>query len=240
MARILFFAFCFFTSTLFSQKNGVDVLKMMHEMHGNGKWTQTKIFQKKVQFFKDDLPTDSTIWHTVIQFPNKIRVDFETLSSGHSTIWNRDSAFIFENNQLTKSFAEQNEMLFLLGGWHSFSLDSMVKKLAMFKFDATQPVKTAGFKNKTCWIVGDIKLGGNEIWIEQNKLLPMRILTQTHGTNDEVWVENYVRLQRGFCEGKVTFYQDGHKIRQEIYDQIRSDKQLDDSIFEPKRYRARD
>ncbi len=218
---------------------GIEVLEMMHEMHGNGKWPETLVFEQKTKFFKNDVLTDSANWFEAIQQPGNLRIDFDSLTSGRSAIWARDSIFKFKNGKLAKSHSDPNDLMFLLGGWHFFETDTVVKILANFKFDATQPVRPASFKNKPCWIIGDIKKGGNEVWVEQKRLLPVRILTQTKGTNDEIWVENYVGLKRGWCEGKITFYQDGHKIQEEAYNNIASDRKLEADVFDPKKYRAR-
>ena len=235
----LFFGLFFVKTTIFAQETGVDVLKMVHERHGDGKWPKTLTFTQKTRFFKNDALVDSVYWYEAVQNPGNLRIDFDSLSSGNSMIWTRDSAFVFKNNKLTKGYSDQNDLQFILGGMHYFPTETVVKMLADFKYDATQPVRSAGFKNKTCWVIGDIKKGGNEVWIEQKRLLPMRILTQTKGTNDEIWVENYVRLPHGWCEGKVTIYQDGHKKQEEIYNEIGADSELDPAIFDPKRYRAR-
>ncbi len=236
---LLPFALCLFTFKIFAQQTGVDVLKMMHERHGNGKWPQTLTFEQKTRFFKNDVQTDTAIWFEAIKQPNNLRIDFDSLTSGHSAIWTRDSAFIFKKGALAKSYSDENDLLFILGGWHFFSTEEVVKKLAEFKFDATQPTREAGFKSKTCWVVGDIKKGGNEVWIEQKRLLPMRILTQTKGSNDEIWCENYVRLPRGWCEGKVTFFKDGQKVQEEIYNEIAADRELAPDVFDPKKYAPR-
>jgi hypothetical protein len=235
---LIFGLFLLQFSAISAQETGADVVKMIFERH-NGKWAATRSFQQKTIFYKNDVETDSTIWHEAIRFPDKLRIDFDSLTSGRAVIFTRDSAFTFKENKLQKSYRDPNDLLFLLGGMHFMPLDSVMKKMAEFQFDPTQPVRSAGFKNKTCWIIGDVKKGGNEVWIEQKKLLPMRILKQTEGTNDEIWLENYVRLAQGWCEGKVTFYQDGHIVQLEKYDQIRSGNEIDASVFEPRKFRTR-
>ncbi len=241
MFRKVLFAALLLPAFGFAQQppTGVEILKWMHDRYADGKWWQTMTFDQKTIFYKNDQPADSATWFEAIRQPGDLRIDFDSLRSGHSLILTRDSAFIIKGGKLAKSYADPNDLGFLLGGWHFLPTEKVVEKLAALRYDATLPVRESGFKNKTCWIIGDSKKGGNEVWIEQKKLLPMRIVRQTGGVNEEIWMENYVRLPRGFCEGKVTFIQDGHVVQVETYNNIAADREMDPTIFDARRYRPR-
>lgn len=216
-------------------KTGLDLLKLQHERHA-ANWWKTLTFSQKTAFFKNDTLTKTETWYEAIQLPDLFRIDFGEPNGSRAAIWRSDSLFVIKEKKLASVRADDNDLLFLLGGLYSVSADSAAVRLQKYGYDLSAPVRSTTFKSRLCFILGDIKKGGNEIWLDQKRLLPLRILTQTKGTNDEIWLENQVRLSRGWTEGKVTFFQDGHKIQEETYNEISADRHLDEAIFDARRY----
>lgn len=216
-------------------KTGLDLLKLQHERHA-GNWWKTLTFIQKTDFFDHDTLTKTETWFEAIAMPDRFRIDFGEANGPRAAIWRGDSLFVIKEKKLASVRADDNDLLFLLGGLYFVSLDSAATRLQKYGYDLTAPARSASFKSRACLVIGDIKTGGNEIWLDQKRLLPLRILTQTKGTNDEIWLENQVRLAKGWTEGKVTFYSDGQKIQEEVYNEIRADQHLEEAIFDARRY----
>ena len=76
----------------------------------------------------------------------------------------------------------------------------------------------------------------SQFWIEKDRQLVVRILEkerQPGAGPSDTRVLNYAKAGKGWVEQEIVFYQGGKMQQRELYNEIKADAPLDDSIFQP-------
>ena len=227
------------TLFLFAAKapiNSTAVLKKMYARFHN-KWYSTFSFNQTTEIYRNDSMIHSETWFENIKFPGKFRIDFGDPDSANAVIFKDDSSYLFRRFQLVRIDANNDDLLFLLGGLYFYSFDSVMAKINSYGYDLDrfhedvwkgQPVYVIGADNNTDSV--------NQLWIEKENYSLLRMLKYENGTKEEALFENHIKLGGGFTETLVRFYVNDKLIQVEKYHDLKCNLPINDAIFDPYKF----
>ena len=73
----------------------------------------------------------------------------------------------------------------------------------------------------------------NQLWIDQENLLPVRFIKFENNTKEEGTFEDHIKLKGGWSETLCKFWINDKLVQVERYHDIVAGVQLDKNIFEP-------
>jgi outer membrane lipoprotein-sorting protein len=230
-------------STLLSfapPKTGEDIVKMMYNRYA-GKWHRTLTFTQKTERYRNDSLKSTQTWHEAMLAPDKLRIDIEPLANGNTIIFRGDSTYNFRNGQLRSASKDENDLIFLLGGLYFYPWDAVVAKLKSGGYDLSKSYETT-WKDKPVYVIGSNNkddLTSNQLWVDKKELYLVRMIEQTKGTKEECIFDDHVKIGGGWSETKAAFYFGGKLLQVETYSDYKEEPDLDERIFDPKKYEKR-
>lgn len=216
-----------------SDLNSNALLKKMYARY-HGKWHSSLSFNQTTERYKNDSLVKSQTWYERIVYPDLLRIDFDKLNSGNGVIYRHDSTYVMSNNKLVRSLKGENELIFFLGGMYFVPFESVLAHFKELDYDLDK-FHTDTWKGKPVYVIGSDKPDEkvNQLWIDQEKLVPVRFIKYDNGTKEEGWFENHVPLKKGWSETKCTFYINDHLLQIEKYHDVQAGNNIDKSVFEP-------
>lgn len=213
--------------------NSTAVLQKMYK-HYHGKWHSTRSFNQTTEMYRKDTLFKKQTWYEHILYPDKLRIDFDSLKSGNGVIFRADSTYVISNHKLVRSVKNENELIFFLGGMYFVPFDQALAHFKDLHYDLTK-FHTDTWKGKPVYVIGADKADEkvNQLWIDQEKLIAVRFLKYEDGTKEEGTMEDAVPLKGGWSETLCKFYINDHILQIEKYHDIVGGGAVDKSMFEP-------
>jgi hypothetical protein len=224
-------------SNAFAQINSCDaLLDAMLKKHA-GKWCHSLTFVQNTYRPNDSLNRHMT-WYEAIEFPDRLRIDFNGITLGNAALFRNDTAFRFRKNVLQDTRPDKNDLLLLLGGMYFRSKEEIVKRLALLGYDLG--TFSEGYWNKLpVYIMGAARGDStrNQVWIDRQELSVVRTLSRLspHELLD-MRVESRTNGCGGTVETKLGFYVNGRLDQLEEYTHLQFNPVLDPAIFDPKKF----
>ena len=221
----------------FSHDPGAE--KVIHQMYDryHGKWFTTFTFLQTTESYQNDTLSKKTTWYEAISYPDKFRIDFGNPVEGNAVIFRNDSMYRFSKGQLSKKSVDNNDLTFLLGGMYFYSYDEVLKQIATLHYDLTKFHKDR-WKNKEVYVIGsdnhDEKL--NQLWIDQEKLVLVRMIKYDDNRKEEGLFENQIQAGGGWSETVAVFYIDDKLIQKEYYFDCKANPVIDPGVFDPSQF----
>ncbi len=208
------------SAALMAQKQGMDVLKTMHEKYKGG-ICRSYTFSQRNTHYRNDTVLGNSEWHEAVEFPDKFRIIFGDQAKGNYVIFKSDSVFNYRRSELVKSSSDSNNLLLLLGGMYYRSLYDVAKRLTAAGYDLSV-VSTQKWDGREMDVIGALpgQDRKNQVWVEHNSLKVVRIIEKLNATDwMDMRFDSHQKLCNGFVENKVSFYRNG-KLEQveEYYD----------------------
>jgi hypothetical protein len=209
------------TGFVCAQNNtGELYLKKVHERFYQGPCKIYSFSQKNGHYRNDSLIKNS-VWHEVIEFPDKFRIHFGEVSDGNYVLFKNDSAYNYRKTQLIKSRADSNSLLLILGGMFYRSFEHALFRLKNAGYN-TAIHSEQQWNAKEVVVIGAEQgdLSSNQIWFDKKTRKVVRIIEKLNANDSmDMRFESYQDWCKGHVETKVAFYRNG-KLEQveEYYD----------------------
>lgn len=212
------------------------VLKSMHDKY-TGKWYTSFTFSQTTERYRNDTLRSTQTWYEALKLPYLFRIDFGDIKEGNAVIYNRDSMYVFRNDSLKRTDANNDNLTFLLGGMYFISFDSVLAKMKAFHFDLDKFHEDT-FMGNAVYVIGANASGEkvNQIWIDKDKLVLLRLIEYINDNKSEAVFENHQQFGGGWSETKVSFYFDDQLSQVEYYHNCKANVPLDDAIFDPRKF----
>jgi hypothetical protein len=214
-------------------QTSAGVLKMMYARYHN-KWQKSLAFNQTTERYRNDSLVSTATWYEHIVYPNLLRIDFTSLSSGNGVIFRNDSSYRFQNNKITKASGTGNELIFFLGGLYFMPFDSVLTRFAALHYDLSKFHEDT-WKGHAAYVLGanDATEKVNQLWIDKEALVAVRFIKYDGGIKEEGWFENHIYLNSGWSETLCSFFINDHKLQIEKYHDVVPGGPVDMGMFEP-------
>lgn len=221
---------------------GDDLIAAMHARY-LGKWYTTLTFK---QITSRLLPNDTwskAVWYEAMRIPSRLRIDFDSATSGSGVIYARDSAFTVRNGKALPGQKSINPLLLL--GFDVFGNDP-AKTSALLKkegFDLTHTFADT-FAGRPMIVVGQRKTGRvqpKQFWVDAEHLYFVRTLEpapRDSSKTQDVRFVNYQRLGDAWVSPRVEIHTDGKLVFHEDYSDIKANVPLDEALFDPSKWKT--
>jgi len=223
-----------------SSKNDIestaDLLQTMNKKY-KGKWfDQFTFVQETIKYDSTGNETEKSIWYEAIDYPKKFRIDYGPLSAGNAAIFDKDSVWVFkENNFVRKAFAPR-EFLLMKGGLYHLTVDETIKQLEGYGYDCNIFRKDV-LNGKAVYVIGAEKgdLKSKQFWIDTEHFYMVRRISNSKSTLDVIYID-HVFSNGGWVEQVVEFWSNGTYVQKEYYKDIDTNPQLTEAIFDHKMF----
>jgi hypothetical protein len=226
----------FFLFLPFSQQkelNSTTLLQKMYDRY-HKKWHSSLCFNQTTERYKNDSLVKSDTWYERIAYPDMLRIDIGSTNSGNGIIFRKDSTYVFNSNKITRSIKNENELIFFLGGLYFVPFDDVLAHFKALNYDLPK-FHTSTWKGHPVYVIGadkdDEKV--NQLWIDQDKLVPVRFIKYDDKSKEEGLFEQHIPLKNAWSETKCTFYVNDKLLQVEKYHDVAPGGTTDKSIFDP-------
>ncbi|MFI5160795.1 MAG: hypothetical protein ACHQHN_05930 [Sphingobacteriales bacterium] len=233
MKKLSIVLFLFLPFSHISNLNSTTLLQKMYARY-HGKWHNSLSFNQTTQMYKNDSLFKTQTWYEHIQYPDKLRIDFDSVKSPNAIIFRADSTYVISRNKLLRSLKNENELIFFLGGQYFVPFDQVLSHFKDLHYDLSK-FREDIWKGKPVYVIGsdNAQEKVNQLWIDQEKLVPVRFMKYENGTKEEGTFENQIPLKKAWSETLCKFYVNDHILQVETYHNVTADAPVDKSIFDP-------
>ena len=204
--------FLFFFLCIAANAQAQDIVKKMYSRYAKD-FRKSLSFVQQTAFYQNDTILRKAVWYEALVYPDKLRIDINSPDSGNVIFFVNDSAYRYQNNKLKGKSYQPHDLLFVLGGMYSFPLDTVYEKLKRFGYDTQKTFETT-WKGKKVIVVGadKEKAGGNQFWVDKEKLVTVRILNNKKKKKSEKYtkLKENVKINPDFLDpdklGEVKFW----------------------------------
>jgi hypothetical protein len=225
-----------FLSLPFSQQKDLNSTALLQKMYAryHGKWHSNLSFNQTTEMYKNDSLFKTQTWYEHILYPDKLRIDFDSLKSPNGIIFRNDSTYVIVKNKVVRSIKNENELIFFLGGLYFVPSEQVLAHFKDLHYDLSK-FRTDTWKGKPVCVIGSDKADEkvNQLWIDQEKLVAVRFIKYDGGTKEEGTFENQVALKGAWSETLCKFYVNDHILQIEKYHDVVAGGPVDKTIFEP-------
>ena len=222
------------------EKSGEDVLKDMHKRYA-GKWYRSFTFNQTTEQYKNDSIIKTSTWYEAIVFPDKFRIDFGEKKDSNAVIYLKDSVYSFRKGKLMRKAFNDDDLTFLLGGMYSHSFDSVKAKIQRQGYDINK-FHEDNWKGQPVYVIGassaDEKT--NQLWIDKEKLVVLKFIKYDGAEKEEGVFYGHQRFGNAWSETACDFYVNDKLIQKEKYHDCKADVKIDEGIFDPYHFKARE
>ena len=220
----------------FPQQNDLTSTTLLQKMYAryHGKWHSNLSFDQTTEMYKNDSLFKTQTWYEHILYPDKLRIDFDSLKSPNAVIFRSDSTYVIVKNKVVRSIKNENELIFFLGGLYFVPFDQVLAHFNDLHYDLSK-FHTDIWKGKPVYVIGSDKADEkvNQLWIDQEKLVAVRFIKYDGGTKEEGTFENQLALKKAWSETLCKFYVNDHILQIEKYHDVVAGGPIDKTIFEP-------
>lgn len=209
------------------------IVQRMFDKHAKG-FRKTLSFVQETGFYSNDSLKRTATWYEVLVYPDKLRIDIDDPNSGNAIFFVNDSAYRFQKGELKSKSYQPHDLLFVLGGMYSFSLEDAYKKLKAIGYD-TDKTYTTTWKGSPVVVLGTDKdeTESNQFWVDAEKLVTVRILNNKNGQKTEIICGDHVQLGNDWCETSIQFLINGKLRQTEKYRELKENFTVDMDFLDP-------
>ncbi|HVW13577.1 MAG TPA: hypothetical protein VHB54_07150 [Mucilaginibacter sp.] len=213
--------------------NSTTLLQKMYARY-HGKWHSNLSFSQTTERYKNDSLVKSQTWYEHILYPDKLRIDFDSLKSGNGVLFRGDSTYVISKHKLVRSVKGENELIFFLGGMYFVPFEQVLTHFKELHYDLSKFHEDT-WKGKPVYVIGADKTDEkvNQLWIDKGKLVAVRFIKYDDDTKEEGTMENQIPLKGGWSETYCKFYIDDKLLQVEKYHNVVAGGPIDKSMFEP-------
>ena len=220
----------------FAGQKDLDSTTLLQKMYAryHGKWHSNLAFNQTTEMYRKDTLFKSQTWYEHILYPDKLRIDFDSLKSGNGIIFRADSTYVINKHKLVRSVKNENELIFFLGGMYFVPFDEILTHFKNLHYDLSK-LHTDTWKGKPVYVIGADKADEkvNQLWIDQEKLVSVRFIKYEDGSKEEGTMEGQIPLKGAWSETLCKFWVNDHILQVETYHDVVAGGPIDKSMFEP-------
>lgn len=206
-------------------QNGEGFLKKVHEYFYQAP-CKIYSFSQKNEHYRNDSIIKTSVWHEVIEFPDKFRIHFGEITEGNYVLFKNDSVYNYRKSKFFKSRADSNSLLLILGGMFYRSFEETLLRLKSAGYN-TSILSEQTWEGREVVVIGAAPgdLSSNQIWFDKTSMKVIRIIEKLNANDSmDMRFEAYQNWCKGHVETKVAFYRNGKLEQVEQYYDL---KQLD-------------
>jgi hypothetical protein len=213
-----------------------DIIKQMYATHATG-FRKNLSFIQQTAFYRNDSLIKKATWYEVLVYPDKLRIDIDNPADGNAIFYVNDSAYRFQKSELKNKSLQPHDLLFVLGGMYSFTLDIVYKKLKAIGYNINKTFETT-WKGQKVIVAGtdSLETESNQFWIDKEKLVVVRILNNKDGQKTEIHCDDYIKLGNHWCETSIEFYVNGKLRQTEKYRELKENFTLEMEYLNPYKF----
>ena len=213
--------------------NSTSLLKKMYAKY-HGKWDSSLSFNQTTEMYRNDSLFKTQLWYEHILFPDKLRIDFDSLRSGRGALFRGDSTYVINKNKVVRSVKNENELIFFLGGMYFVTFDQVLAHFKELHYDLGK-FHSDIWKGNPVYVIGADKSGEkvNQLWIDQEKLVAVRFIKYDGDSKEEGTFEDQVKTKGCWSETLCKFWLNDKLIQVEKYHDIVAGGAIDKNMFEP-------
>jgi hypothetical protein len=221
-------------------KTGEDLIKAMQKKY-EGKWYKTLTFVQKNTQYRPDGTTHNSTWYESMELPGKLRVDFGPLESKNGMMFVGGNQINFNKGKLVRSQRRLHPLMVLGFDVYGQPVADTVSQLRELKFDLSI-IRKDTWQGRSVYVVGAKKgdLKSRQFWIDKKNLYFVRSLQPAGPKQDRVSETQFNKYQKikggGWIAPEVVFMTDGKRSFVEEYTDIKTNIELDQNLFDPKKW----
>lgn len=214
-----------------------ELINYLKEKHPNKNLKGFTFRQNTIKYSNVGKSKDSSFWHEAIKYPGKFRIDIGPSNEGNINLNRSDSIYVFRKHKLVHNGVNIAQSLILKGGFFHYSTATTLEKLKKTGIDVSL-FSMQNYNGRLVYVVGatDYKLQKAQIWIDaENLYLLRRISKRSNGDLHDVQYSDYIKKDGYWIETKISIYFNEKIIQEEFYDNIVTNPNLDNGVFDPKK-----
>lgn len=226
---VLFLLFSVVSSVCYSQ----NVIEKMFAVNAKD-FRKSLSFIQQTSFFRNDSLIRKATWFEVISYPDKLRIDINDPAKGNALYFVNDSLYNFQAGQLRSRTYQPHDLLFVLGGMYSFTLEDAMIRLQKIGYNINKSYETV-FRGRPVIVLGTDKdeMESDQLWVDKERLVALRIIENKPGFKSEYVCGDYIKLNNHWCETMVEIYVNGKLRQTEQYTQLNENININMDYFKP-------
>ncbi len=215
--------------------NGPTLVQAMHDRYASV-WYRSFTFTQKTTVSLSSGGQVVQTWYDAGTLPGNLRIDTDRTSKD-GVLYARDSIFSFNNGKLVHADTGVNELLVL--GFDVYvqpaaRTEAVLRRLG---FDLRRFHETT-WHGAPVYVVGAIRgdTDSKQFWVDGNTLLLVRLLEHNRQGLSDFRIAGYQPFGGGWMATEVEQLENGKRRILEQYRDIRTNVDLSESLFDPKRW----
>jgi outer membrane lipoprotein-sorting protein len=222
-----------------SVKNGLDVLRAMHDRY-TSTWYKTLTFTQKSTAYNADGTNTIETWHEALALPSKLRIDIGSPAENNGFLMVNGTLTIFHNGKEPTTRPQTNMLLVLGFDVYRQAPETTANVVKAEGYDLAK-VHQETWEGQPVYVVGADRgdLKSRQFWIDKKRLLFLRLF-EPQRTDPakfrEIRFEDYRQLAGGWVAARVEVYVDEKETFSEEYSDILANAKLDPAVFDPRQF----
>lgn len=217
-----------------------DLVREMHDRYA-GKWYSTLRFEQSNTFYTSSGREEKSRWVENLSVPGKLRIDFEPLSSKSGLLILNNRVTTFDNGRRGETRRSIQPILTLTADVYAIPPAVTMRRLDSLRIDL-EKLRTDRLDRKRVYVVGAEKddLTSNQVWIDAEKLLLVRLIQSTTAggrtITTDTRVGGYKEIDGFPVATEFMSLRDGKPYFREEYENIRVNAPIPAAMFDPTRW----
>jgi hypothetical protein len=217
-----------------------DLITAMHARYA-GKWYSTLTFVQKNTRYLADGRTDTSTWSEALRLPGKLRIDVEPRANGNGNIYRNDTVYVFNSGRLVRQARAPHPLLLLGFDVYFIPVDRSLATLREIGFDLSR-MHQGTWQGRPAYIVGAAPgdTRSRQFWIDRDRLVFVRMIEPSRRDTTktaEIRFNRYYAVGDAWLAPEVEFLIDGARDFLEEYTEIKTGVALNESLFDPGKWR---
>jgi hypothetical protein len=217
-----------------------QLVTAMHDRYA-GRWYPTLAFVQKNTRYLADGRTDTSTWTEALSFPGKLRIDVEPRANGNGNIYRNDTVYVFNSGRLVRQARAPHPLLLLGFDVYFIPVERSIAGLREVGFDLSR-IHESTWQGRSAYVVGAAAgdLRSRQFWIDRDRLVFVRMIEPSRRDTTktaEIRFNRYYQVGDAWLAPEVEFLIDGARDFLEEYTEIRTGVAVEDSVFDPTRWR---
>ena len=217
-----------------------ELIRAMHDRYADN-WYKSLRFVQSNTFYTQSGGEQKSRWIQTLSVPGKLRIDFEPLSSKSGLLILNNRVTTFDNGKRVDSRRAIQGILTLTSDVFAIPPEVTSRRLDSLKVDLDK-FRTAKLEKKKVYVIGadDGDLESNQVWIDAERLLLVRIIQQEKRGDrtivTDTRVGGYKDVDGYPIAHELVATRDGKPYFREEYEDVRVNGELPPGIFDPSRW----
>lgn len=213
---------------------GEQVIQAMYSRYFN-RWYHTLTYVQYNRRIGAPGDTAQSVWLTAYSLPSRLRIDYAPLEQANGVLVVRDTQFVMHDAVSTEYIPRTNPLLLLGNDVYYLPVGVIVAKLRALAYDMNISRRDV-WMNRPVLVVG-AEEGDEEspqFWVDRETMVLVRLIDPTgsaRSIGSDIRLMDFQPLGRSWLATRVHVYNNGRLVQNEERHQIRSDLELDSTLF---------